>query len=216
VGESKTTRIRWWLIAWLFVLSAVAYLDRVNISIAGSILATEFHLSKVQLGWIFSSFLAGYALFQAPGGRLADKVGARLILTFGVVWWGLFTALTAAVPTGFGLALVAFIVVRFALGAGEAVIYPASNQFVARWIPAPERGLANGLIFSGVGVGAGATPLLITYVMMRMGWRISFLVCAFIGLLAGFVWYLIARNSPEEHHLVSAGELSLAADAAEP
>jgi ACS family glucarate transporter-like MFS transporter len=209
VSEPRTTRIRWWLISWLFVLSAVAYLDRVNISIAGSMIMGEFHLSKIQLGWIFSSFLAGYALFQAPGGRLADKFGARRILAFGVVWWGLFTALTAAVPAGFSLALAAFIGVRFALGAGEAVIYPASNQFVARWILAPERGLANGLIFAGVGVGAGSTPLLITYIMMRMGWRISFLVCAFIGLLAGSVWYLIARNSPEEHPLVSASELSL-------
>ncbi len=208
LSESRTTRIRWWLISWLFVLSAVAYLDRVNISIAGSILSREFHLSNIQLGWIFSSFLAGYALFQAPGGRLADKLGARRILAFGVVWWCLFTALTAAVPAGLRLALIAFIGVRFALGAGEAVIYPASNQFVARWIPASERGLANGLIFSGVGVGAGSTPLLITYVMMQKGWRISFLVCAFIGLLAGLVWYLIARNSPEEHPLVSSGELS--------
>ena len=159
------------LIFWLFVLSAVAYLDRVNISIAGSLLADEFHLSKIQLGWIFSAFLAGYALFQTPGGRLADKLGARRILALGVLWWGVFTALTATVPAGFGFALTAFICVRFALGAGEAVIYPASNQFVSRWIPSEERGVANGLIFSGVGVGAGFTPPLITYLMLRHGWR---------------------------------------------
>jgi ACS family glucarate transporter-like MFS transporter len=96
---------------------------------------------------------------------------------------------------------------RFALGAGEAVMYPASNQFVARWIPSPERGLANGLIFSGVGVGAGFTPPLITYIMLRYGWRLSFLVCAALGLMAGLVWYLIARNTPEEHSLVSPAEL---------
>jgi MFS transporter, ACS family, glucarate transporter len=196
------------LISWLFVLSAVAYLDRVNISIAGSLLANEFHLSKIQLGWIFSAFLAGYALFQTPGGRLADKLGARRILALGVLWWGLFTALTAVIPTGLGFALIAFICVRFALGAGEAVIYPASNQFVSRWIPSAERGLANGLIFSGVGVGAGFTPPLITYIMLRHGWRASFLVCAVLGLLVGFVWYLIARNSPEEHSMVSASELA--------
>ncbi len=206
-GE-KTSQIRWLLIFWLFVLSAVAFLDRVNISIAGSLLASDFHLSKIQLGWIFSSFLAGYALFQTPGGRLADRLGARSVLALGVVWWGVFTALTAAVPANFGSALLAFIAVRFALGAGEAVIYPASIQFVARWIPSTERGLANGLIFSGVGVGAGLTPPFITYLMLKHGWRSSFLVCAALGLLAGFVWYLIARNTPQEHPWVSGNELA--------
>lgn len=199
---------RWLLVFWLFVLSAVAYLDRVNISIAGSLLADEFHLSKIQLGWIFSAFLAGYALFQTPGGRLADRLGARRILLLGVLWWGVFTAMTSLVSARFVSALLAFMCVRFALGAGEAVIYPASNQFVSRWIPSAERGLANGLIFSGVGVGAGFTPPLITYIMLRYGWRISFLVCAALGLLVGFVWYVIARNNPEEHPRVSANELS--------
>jgi len=205
-GE-KTSRIRWLLISWLFVLSAVAFLDRVNISIAGTLLASDYHLSKIQLGWIFSAFLAGYALFQTPGGRLADWLGSRSVLAMGVVWWGVFTALTAAVPANFGFGLFAFLGVRFALGAGEAVIYPASNQFVARWIPRPERGLANGLIFCGVGVGAGLTPPFITYLMLKHGWRSSFLVCAVLGLLAGLVWYLIARNSPQEHPLVSGNEL---------
>lgn len=206
-GE-KTSQIRWLLILWLFVLSAVAYLDRVNISIAGPLLESAYHLSKIQLGWIFSSFLAGYALFQTPGGRLADRLGPRSVLALGVLWWGVFTALTVAVPSNFGFTLLALMGVRFALGAGEAVIYPASNQFVARWIPSSERGLANGLIFSGVGVGAGLTPPLITYLMLKHGWRSSFLVCAVLGLLAGLVWYLIARNSPQEHPLVSGNELA--------
>jgi ACS family glucarate transporter-like MFS transporter len=87
-------------------------------------------------------------------------------------------------------------------------MYPASNQFVARWIPSSERGLANGLIFSGVGVGAGFTPPLITFIMLRYGWRVSFVVCAALGLIVGLVWYLIARNSPEEHSRVSPHELS--------
>ena len=204
----KTSQVRWYLIFWLFVLSAVAYLDRVNISIAGKLLASEFHFSDIQLGWIFSAFLAGYALFQTPGGRLADKLGARRVLALAVIWWGLFSALTVVVPNGFQSALLAFMCLRFTLGAGEAVMYPASNQFVARWIPSPERGLANGLIFAGVGVGASFTPPLVTYIMLRHGWRVPFLVCAVLGLFVGFVWYLIARNTPEEHSSVSPSELS--------
>src|SRR5262249_554494 len=184
------------LVFWMFVLSAVAYLDRVNISIAGPLLAKDYNLSKVQLGWIFSAFLAGYALFQTAGGRLADRFGPRRVLTVGVGWWAVFTALTAAVPADFPGALPALIGVRFALGAGEAVIYPASNQVVGRWIPGGERGLANGSIFAGVGIGAGLTPPLVTYIMLEHGWRFAFLVCACIGLIAGILWYLVARDSP--------------------
>ena len=69
---TASSHVRWFLIFWLFMLSAVAFLDRVNISIAGSSLAAAYHLSNVQLGWVFSAFLAGYALFQTPGGRLVD------------------------------------------------------------------------------------------------------------------------------------------------
>src|SRR6201988_2982979 len=97
---TQSGNVRWFLIFWLFMLSAVAFLDRVNISIAGSSLAAASHLSNVQLGWVFSFFLAGYALCQTPGGRLADRLGPRRVLAAGVIWWGVFTALTAAVPTG--------------------------------------------------------------------------------------------------------------------
>src|SRR5947209_3686671 len=198
-------RVRWALILWMFVMSAVAYLDRVNISIAGKSIAHEFHLDDVQLGWVFSAFVLGYALFQAPGGRLADRFGPRWVVTGGVLWWGIFTALSAAVPAGQN-ALAILIAVRFSLGMGEAVVYPASNRLVAKWIPSGERGVANGLIFAGVGVGAGVTPPLIRYVLENYGWRWSFWVSAILGTLAGVVWYLLARDVPEEHPWVSAQE----------
>ena len=207
-GSIRRGYVRWGLIFWLFVISAVAFLDRVNISIAGSSLAAAYQLSNVQLGWVFSAFLAGYAIFQTIGGRLADRLGPRRVLAGGVVWWGIFTALTASVPAGIGGALLLFIAIRFLLGAGEAVVYPASNKFVARWIPQSERGIANGWIFAGVGAGAGLSPLLITYVMLHYGWKSSFWLCAIIGLVAGTVWFVIARDSPLDHPAVSASELA--------
>ena len=168
---------RWVLIGWMFVISAVSYLDRVNISIAGSAIAAEHGLSNVQLGNVFSAFVVGYALFQAPGGWVADRLGARRTLTFGLLWWGVFTALTAAVPS-----LALLLAVRFSLGAGEAVVYPSSNRLVAEWIPAHERGRANGIIFAGVGAGAGVAPPLIVYLMQHYGWRSSFYASALIGV----------------------------------
>jgi ACS family glucarate transporter-like MFS transporter len=201
-------RVRWALIAWMFVMSAIAYLDRVNISIAGKAMAHDYHLDDVRLGWVFSAFVLGYALFQAPGGRLADRFGPRWIVTLGVLWWGVFTSLSAAVPV-FGSALWVLIAVRFALGMGEAVVYPASNRLVAKWIPTQERGIANGLIFAGVGVGAGVASPLIRYVLQNYGWRWSFWVSALIGTLAGVVWYALARDVPEEHPWVDREERAL-------
>ena len=203
------TSVRWFLVFWLFVLSAVSYLDRVNISIAGGSIVDAYHLTDVQLGKVFSALVAGYALFQTAGGYLADRFGPRRVLTAGVVWWGIFTALTGLVPAKIDGALYVFITVRFLLGAGEAVIYPSANQFIARWIPVRERGIANGWIFAGVGAGAGFTPPLITYFMIHYGWRSSFWVCAIIGLLVGVVWFLAARDTPSEHPKVSAKELAI-------
>src|ERR1035441_3603568 len=176
-------RVRWVLIFWMFVISAIAYLDRVNISIAGHFIQEEFHLSNVQLGWIFSAFVLGYALFQAPGGKLADRFGPRRILLLAAVWWAVFTSLTALVPATLANALAVLLAVRFALGLGEAVVYPASNRLVASWIPSGERGIANGLIFAGVGAGAGVTPPLIAYILTHYGWRWSFWISAVIGLV---------------------------------
>src|SRR5712664_3972123 len=145
---TRSSHVRWFLIFWLFVLSAVSFLDRVNISIASNSIVDTYGFTNRQLGYVFSALLAGYALFQTVGGRLADRFGSRRVLAAGVLWWGIFTALTATIPTKVGHALLLFISVRFLLGAGEAVVYPASNHFVARWIPVQARGIANGLIFA--------------------------------------------------------------------
>jgi ACS family glucarate transporter-like MFS transporter len=199
--------VRWYLVFWLFILSAVSFLDRVNISVAGSSIATEYHLSHIQLGWLFSSFLWGYALFQTLGGWLADRLGPRLVLAAGVGWWGIFTALTATVSPALAGAVFLFVLIRFLLGAGEAIMFPASNQFISRWIPTQERGIANGVIFAGVGAGAGSAPAIVTYIMVHYGWRWSFWLSAFIGLLAGLIWFLVARDTPEEHPTVRPSEL---------
>jgi ACS family glucarate transporter-like MFS transporter len=208
VANPPVGRMRWFLVFWLFVLGAVSYLDRVNISIAGTAMAEEYHLSQVQLGSIFSAFLLGYAFFQTPGGWLADKLGPRYVLTIGVVWWGVFTALTASISSTMGGALSYLILIRLLLGAGEAIIYPACNKFVSQWVPSQERGLANGLIFAGVGAGTATAPIFVTYLMIHHGWRAPFWASTILGLLVGLVWYVAARDLPEQHPLVSPTELS--------
>jgi ACS family glucarate transporter-like MFS transporter len=199
-------RVRWLLIFLMFVISAVSFLDRVNWSIAVLPIEQTFHLTDIQFGWVFSAWALGYAIFQAPSGHLADRFGARKTLALGTIWWAIFTALTALVPSGLSVSLALMIGVRFLLGAGEAVVYPASNRLVASWIPEQERGLANGFIFAGVGAGAGITPRLITYIILNYGWQWAFWVSAMIGLCAGVAWFVISRDKPREHPWITAEE----------
>jgi ACS family glucarate transporter-like MFS transporter len=197
---------RWIVVVSTFIVAAVSYLDRNNISIAASSLQREFGLTDVQLGTVFSAFIIGYALSQPIGGRIADRFGAARAIAAAIVWWSIFTALLPVVPSGVPEALAMLLAVRFLLGIGEAIIFPASNRLVASWIPSRERGFANGLIFAGVGVGGSIAPPLITFIMLSHSWRWAFWLCALIGLAAGAMWMLLVRNSPAEQESVSPGE----------
>jgi ACS family glucarate transporter-like MFS transporter len=205
----RPTRKRFFLAFLLFILSAISFLDRTNISIAGLQISSEYGLGNQHLGWIFSAFLIGYAGFQVPAGWLASRFGPRLVIALGVVWWGVATALTTVIPPGISQAVLLLIGIRFALGAGEAVIYPAANQFVARWVPEQERGFINGLIFAGVGAGSGLTPLLLAWFIQHHGWRSAFWFSAIIGVVAGVIWWYFARDTPEEDPTVSPSELKI-------
>jgi len=204
----RATQVRVLLILMLFLLSAVAFLDRTNISVAGVQMRQEYGIDQIHLGWVFSAFLIGYAVCQVPAGWLAWRFGPRRVLTVALIWWGILCVLTALVSPQGAHALLLLILVRFALGAGESVMYPAGNQFISRWIPVQERGKANGWIFAGVGAGSTLSPPLITAIIAADGWRAAFYACAGIGLVAGLAWFLLARDTPEEHKDVSPAELA--------
>jgi len=206
-AAGRIGNVRWLMIGVTFLISTVAYLDRSNISIAAPVLKGELSLSDVQLGFVFSAFALGYALTQPAAGWLADRFGAYRIIALGIAWWSVLTAVTAMIQPEAANAFAILLAARFMLGVGESIIFPASNRLVANWIPSRERGLANGLIFSGVGIGAGLAPPLITYFILSYDWRAAFWVTAGIGVLALAVWLLLVRDRPDGHRWVSAAEL---------
>ena len=101
--------------------------------------------------------------------------------------------------------------VRVALGASSSVMYPSANQFVERWFPIHERGKANGIVFGGVGLGSAITPPLMTSIILLYGWHDAFWFCAIVGMLAAAVWFVVARDTPEQHPWVSSEELAMIA-----
>jgi ACS family glucarate transporter-like MFS transporter len=183
----------WAVVAMLCATATAGYICRVNVSTAGALFMQEFGLSQVAMGRVFSAFLLGYALFQVPGGALADRWGARRVLS-AVAWaWVLLTALQAA--TGWGpwgasvtSILAGFVALRFLMGAAAAPTYPASAQGVSRWVPAPFQGRATGIVIASVGLGSAIAPPLVSSVMVRWGWRTSLLVSALPALLIALLW----------------------------
>jgi ACS family glucarate transporter-like MFS transporter len=195
------------LVLFLFALSAIMFMERVNFGIAGASIRNELGIDNLHLGWAMSALLFGYGVFQLLAGWLAVRIGPRRTIAFGVVWWAVFSALTTVVHAGLAHALLVLMLVRFLLGAGESVVFPASSQFVAAWVPMAERGRTNGWIFAGVGAGAGLTVPLLKWITHTYGWRCSFWFSSAVGLIAGVLWYLASRDTPEEHARVSRAEL---------
>lgn len=181
----------------------MAYVDRVNNSIAATPLALAFHLTKIELGGIFSVFVPGYAMFQAPAGRLADAIGPRLILTGGVVW-AIFSVLITTIPAQMKSSLFLLMAVRLALGLGEAVMYPASNCIVAL-DSASGAGYCQRHHFFGRGLW-GRHYACDHGVRASLGMTGRILVQRGIGPGRWHRLVLLARDTPLEHPLITAQE----------
>src|SRR5438067_6115210 len=113
---NSPTAVRWRIAALLFAIVVLTFLDRMNMSVAARYIQLDFQFNNSQIGWILSAYVAGYALFQIPGGLLGDRFGPRKLLTFVVTGWSAATALTAAAPWLVGIPLVspvaAFVLMR--------------------------------------------------------------------------------------------------------
>lgn len=201
--SSAPTPVRWLIVSLLFGISVVTYIDRVNISVTARHMMPALGLTEQHMGFVFSAFVVGYALFQIPGGWLGDRWGARLVLTVALLWWSGFTAFTAMAPASSLAAaagiLGALIMVRFLLGMGEAVALPTFNRAVTDWLPPHERGLGIGIAIGGIGVGAALTPPLTAWIMVNYGWQTAFYGSALLGLVLAAIWWVVARDRPAQH-----------------
>src|ERR687887_2409204 len=88
---NSPTRTRWLIVALIFCMGVLMFIDRVNISIAAKYIMPEYGLSDVQMGWVFSAFVLGYAVLQVPGGWLGDRFGPWRMLAAAICWWSVFT-----------------------------------------------------------------------------------------------------------------------------
>ncbi len=186
--------LRFLLAFGTFLLALLLYIDRVCISVAKTPITEELAISEEQMGWVFSAFALGYALFQIPSGLMADRFGPRKVLTIIVSVWSFFTALT-----GLAFNYLSLLIVRLFFGAGEAGAFPSIARFTYNWIPLKERGIITGINFSGSRLGAAFALPMVAYMIESLGWRNSFLALGIIGLLWAVIWWWGFRDHPVEH-----------------
>jgi ACS family glucarate transporter-like MFS transporter len=175
----------------LFVLSMITYIDRACISTAKDPIARDLGLSDAAMGMVFGAFALGYALAQIPSGWFADRAGPRVALTTVVAAWSLFTALTGAAWNYASLA-----VIRFLFGVGEAGAFPGSTRAFFNWLPASERGRANGVLFSGSRIGAALAFPLLVWMLQVWQWRLSFVILGAVGIAWAAFWFFWFRDHP--------------------
>lgn len=177
------------ILSMLVLLGMVTFLDRINISVAGSSIMHDLGLSPAQWGWVQSAFILSYGLMQIPMGWLGDRFGHRKILALIVLWWSLFTAFT-----GLAGGLASLLVIRFMFGIGEAGSSPCSTGVISRWFQKEEVGKAQGYVWAASRMGGALTPFVVIPVMMMVGWRSAFYLLGALGIVWAAVWYFYYKD----------------------
>jgi MFS transporter, ACS family, glucarate transporter len=181
------------VVAALFLLSLITYVDRAAISSAKRPMASDLSLSDSEMGLVFSAFALGYAAAQIPAGWFADRIGPRRALAIVVVLWSALTALTGAMNR-----LGPLLTVRFLFGIAEAGAYPGSARVFYNWLPAAKRGIANGILFSGGLLGAAFAFPIYAWLLEKYNWRGAFYLLGLPGLVWAAAWMIWFRDHPRE------------------
>lgn len=197
------THARYGLLAALFVITAINYLDRTNMAVAIPHITDDFHLSPVQEGLILSAFGWTYAALQMPGGWLVDRLGSKLSFGVAMVGWSLCTAATMAARS-FGV----LFGLRLALGFCEAPAFPANNRLVANWFPPRERARATAVYTAGEYIGLAVAVPLLSWMAATLGWRSIFVGTGILGLLFSVVWFKRVYDTPDRNRRVNEAELA--------
>jgi MFS family permease len=200
------TRARYKVIVFGVVLAAIQYVDRVCIGQASSDIQRDLHLSREQMGWIFSAFTWAYAMFEIPTGWLGDRFGPRKTLLRVVLWWSFFTA-----ATGWMWNRGSMIVTRFLFGMGEAGCFPNLTRAFATWLQPAERVRAQATLWLSARWAGAITPFLVYQFLQLVHWRTAFMIFGGMGVIWGFFFLRWFRDDPREHPDVNQAERALLA-----
>jgi ACS family glucarate transporter-like MFS transporter len=205
---AKATRVRWGILAILFIITTINYADRATISIAGPELKKLLGLSPVQMGFVFSAFAWSYVLAQLPGGWLLDRFGSKITYFFSIFLWSVFTMLMGTVGFVSGASAVALLfALRLLVGAAEAPSFPGNSRITSAWFPTAERGTAAAIFNSAQYFATVLFAPLMGWLVHTFGWQSVFYVMGGLGVAMAFVWQKTIYG-PKDHPRINAAELA--------
>src|SRR5919202_2644294 len=171
----------------LFFAWLIDYIDGLVITLALPAIGQQFSLDKTAQGAILTAFFITYALFQVPGGLLADRIGSRKTMVIAMTLWSAFTALTGA-----AINYVMLIVVRLCFGVFEGIFPGASVKAISERTTHTIRMTANGIMLASNPLGAAVSPLIAAPAIALVGWRHAFFYVAGVGIImAAIVWFAL-------------------------
>jgi ACS family glucarate transporter-like MFS transporter len=201
-GQSeKKTNVRYAILTILFFVTAVNYVDRSVMGLAGPFMRKELMVDSVTFGLILSAFNWPYTFLQIPGGWILDKLGARLVGGIGLILWSLFTLFQGYVGS-----VVALVIMRTVVGVMEAPSFPANSRLTTMWFPQHERGKAVQIYNSAQYFGLAVAMPLLAMLMQKFGWHSMFLASGLSGIVMSILWFAVIRD-PKDHQRVNKAEI---------
>lgn len=208
MNESLIKRTTYVTVVLLFLAWLIDYIDRLVIAMALPSIGKQFHLNPVELGLIMTAFFITYAIFQIPGGMLADKIGAKSTMTLAMVLWSGFTALTGAATS-----YVMLILVRMFFGVSEGIFPGASMKGIAERTTQKTRLTMNGVMIASNSFGSALAPLIAAPLLIMVGWHQAFYYVAGFGVIMAIILWIWLPQPIRAEALVT--EASTAASSAE-
>ncbi len=202
------SKVRYIILAMLFIVTAINVGDRATLSITGTALTQVLGIDSITLGYIFSAFAWAYVIGQLPGGWLLDKFGSARVYGTSLFLWSAITLAQGLI--GFlsvPVAVVTLFALRFLLGLIEAPVYPANNRIVAAWFPLQERGLATVIYNSSMYLSVVLLAPLMGFIAHTYGWEHVYWFMGGLGILVSLVWFRLVK-APGDHPLVNSAELA--------
>lgn len=205
----RVLRIRPLIFAMLFAFAFTGYVQRSGVSVAAERMMPELGLSQVQIGWVMTAFLLTYSVFQIPASLLGQVVGARRMLAAIGIATVLASVLTAGAPliATANIIFVTLLLARGLLGAAQSALFPVTSGTIRFWFPVGSWASFQGLIVTGLWLGAATASPLVAWLMQTFGWQWALVASSVPSLILVVLWYWFGRDRPELHPRVSQAEL---------
>ena len=217
---------RWTICGLLFLAATINYVDRQVIGILKPTLQGQFGWSELDYSHIVFAFQLAYAIGLMVSGGLIDRIGTKIGFAIALALWSAAAIAHAAAPAlgpavapvlaliglTYSGSVAGFMLVRFALGLGEAGSFPASIKAVAEWFPKRERALATGIFNSGTNIGAVVGPLAVPWLTVRFGWEAAFVGTGALGLGWLVLWWPLYGRPAESPRVGSAERAYIESD----